>query len=258
MIVAVVTLSDDSRLPHVERQLEGLRRWAPGVTHYRGQLGADRNLARTRNATAGAAIDDGADFLIFIDADCIPGPDLVAGYVDAYRRRPGFFYCGPVTYLDPPPPGGYNLAELPVAPHAARPNPGPGELLTGTDEQWNLFWSLSFATDAAMWQSSGGFDESFTGYGGEDTDFAYRQRELGRRICWVGGAHAFHQWHPVSSPPWEHLDDILVNAARFHGKWGVWPMGGWLREFEKAGAIAMVDGRWQRVGQGTRTPPDAM
>lgn len=246
MRVAVVTLSDDSRLPHVEKQVEGLRRFSPGVTHYRGCLGGSRNLARTRNATARAALDDAADLLIFLDADCIPGPSLVSGYIDAFRRRPGEIYCGPVTYLDPPPPGGYRLDELRASPHRARPNPEPGELVRGTDDQWDLFWSLSFATDARTWERSGGFDESYTGYGGEDTDFAYRQRELGQRLCWVGGAHAFHQWHPVSSPPWEHLDDILVNAARFHRSWGVWPMGGWLAEFAQAGAIEFDGENWRR------------
>ncbi|AIT60895.1 glycosyltransferase family 2 protein [Corynebacterium doosanense] len=248
MNTAVVTLSDDTRLPHVRRQVAALRRWSPGITHYRGQLGGDRNLARTRNATAQAALDDGAEFLVFLDADCIPGPGLVSGYIDAARQRPGEIYCGPVTYLDPPPEGGYRLDELTgqTSPHRARPNPSPGELVPGTHDQWDLFWSLSFAVDADTWRAGGGFDESYTGYGGEDTDFAYRQRELGQRLCWVGGAHAYHQWHPVSSPPWEHLDDILANAARFHRKWGVWPMGGWLDAFEQAGAIEFDGERWRR------------
>lgn len=95
--------------------------------------------------------------------------------------------------------------------------------------------------------SFGGFDEAFTGYGGEDTDFAWNLREHGIDLLWVGGAHAYHQWHPVSSPPWEHLDDILRNAARFRDKWGEWPMQGWLDAFEEQGAIALIDGTYQRT-----------
>jgi len=47
-------------------------------------------------------------------------------------------------------------------------------------------------------------------------------------LGWVGGARAYHQHHPVSSPPVEHLDDILRNGRLFHERWGEWPMTGWL------------------------------
>ena len=51
----------------------------------------------------------------------------------------------------------------------------------------------------------------------------------------------------MSSPPWEHLDDILANAAYFRSKWGEYPMEGWLEQFAAAGAISLVDGSWQRT-----------
>lgn len=105
---------------------------------------------------------------------------------------------------------------------------------------------MSFAVTAQAWRSMEHFDESYTGYGGEDTDFAFRQRAAGRTLRWVGGAHVYHQWHPVSSPPWEHLDDILANAERFHRRWGMWPMRGWLDAFAAAGAIVYAEGRWRR------------
>jgi hypothetical protein len=63
---------------------------------------------------------------------------------------------------------------------------------------------------------------------------------------WVGGADAFHQYHPVSDPPIEHLDDIVRNAAIFHQRWGWWPMQGWLREFEARGLIRRDASRWFR------------
>ena len=63
-------------------------------------------------------------------------------------------------------------------------------------------------------------------------------------LCWVGGADAFHMWHSVSSPPWEHLEDIVTNANRFHDKWGQWPMRGWLDEFAAAGAIRCEHNVW--------------
>ncbi len=247
---AVLTLSDEARLPHVRNQIAALRRWAPGVTHYRADPGVGRNLARARNAAADAAVREGARLLIFLDADCIPGPDLVRTYRSALEREPDGVHCGPVTYLQP---GALKAGEplcglgARTAPHPARPNPRPGVLQKAGAEEFDLFWSLSFAVHARTWRAGPRFDESYRGYGGEDTDFAWRQRRAGRSMYWVGGAHAYHQWHPVSSPPVEHLDDILRNAARFHARWGEWPMLGWLRQFEEMGLVRLEHGAWRRT-----------
>ena len=171
---------------------------------------------------------------MFLDADCLASDALVPRYVSALKQHPDAVVAGPVTYL--------SEGEMRVTdpdPHPARPNPAPGELVDA--ENYALFWSLSFALTAETWRrierEFGGFDSAYEGYGGEDTDFA---RELERHripLVWVGGAHAFHQWHPVSSPPWEHIEDIVANANRFHDKWGTFPREGWLDAFEAEGAV---------------------
>ncbi|MGZ5403789.1 MAG: glycosyltransferase family 2 protein, partial [Nocardioides sp.] len=79
------------------------------------------------------------------------------------------------------------------------------------------------------------------GYGAEDTDFAQRARRAGATMWWVGGALAHHQWHPVSDPPVEHLDDVVRNANLFHRRWGWFPMTGWLEAFARRG-LADYDG----------------
>jgi hypothetical protein len=104
-------------------------------------------------------------------------------------------------------------------------------------DEYQLFWSLSFAVSAATWQRIGGFCPVYRGYGGEDTDFAQCAASAGVGLRWVGGADAFHQHHPVSNPPVQHLDDIVRNAQLFHRRWGWWPMGGWLDAFEARGLI---------------------
>jgi hypothetical protein len=66
-------------------------------------------------------------------------------------------------------------------------------------------------------------------------------------LCWLGGAPAYHQYHPVQDPPVQHLHDILRNAALFHRRWGEWPMQGWLHAFAGLG-LAHQDpgtGDWQ-------------
>lgn len=197
-------------------------------------------IAAARNRGAEAALAQGADVLVFLDVDCVPAPGLIAAYEAAASSLElrGDILCGPVSYLPPAPATGYDLetiADL-ADPHPARPAPAPGEIVRGGDH--DLFWSLSFAVTASTWQRIGGFEESYVGYGGEDTDFAATAAAKGIELAWVGAARAFHQHHPVESPPVSHLDDILRNAALFHSRWGRWPMAGWLSAFEEAGLIA--------------------
>ncbi|MBA4609630.1 glycosyltransferase family 2 protein [Aeromicrobium sp. Marseille-Q0843] len=204
-------------------------------------------LAAARNAGATAAIDAGAEVLVFLDVDCLVSPGLVEDYADAVTSEPDTLWCGPVTYLPPPPQGGYRVTDLGAwdSPHPARPAPAPGERLAGGDP--DLFWSLSFALHRDAWRWIGGFHEGYAGYGGEDTDFAQCAAAAGVGIGWTGGARAFHQHHPVQRPPVGHLDDILRNGRLFRRRWGRWPMTGWLEQFEERGLVERVGDDWVRV-----------
>ncbi|WP_253272633.1 glycosyltransferase family 2 protein [Arsenicicoccus sp. oral taxon 190] len=204
-------------------------------------------LGEARNVGAAAALAGGAELLVLLDVDCLPGPQLLERYAAAAESPGGSasLLCGPVTYLPPeagsPPPG--ELAAW-TRPHPARPAPADGTLLRGGDHR--LFWSLSFACTPATWQRLGGFCADYDGYGAEDTDLGMVARREGVDVVWVGGAHAYHQHHRVSSPPVEHLDDILRNAATYHARWDSWPMEGWLEEFDRLG-LAHHDGTaWVR------------
>jgi GT2 family glycosyltransferase len=205
------------------------------VAHPTDPLGLP--LAAARNAGAARALTAGADLLVFLDVDCIPGPDLVRRYEEVAAEGDRRLLCGPVAYLPPAPVGGYPATGLDrlATPHPARPVPADGA--TADSDDHALFWSLSFAITAAVWREIGGFTEDYVGYGGEDTDFGQSARALGIGLRWVGGGTAFHQHHPVSDPPHEHLDDILRNAAIFRRRWGWWPMTGWLAGFERLGLI---------------------
>lgn len=158
--------------------------------------------------------------------------------------------AGEVAYLPPAPEGrdyrdlGHAaLADL-AGPHPARPVLTPDEVRPATDLR--LFWSLSFALTVRDWRAVGGFDEGYVGYGGEDTDFGQRLGAAGGRLLWVGGARAHHQHHPTSSPPVQHVDDIVANANRFAERWGWWPMEGWLEAFAARGlARRTADGSWR-------------
>ncbi|WP_072314347.1 glycosyltransferase family 2 protein [Agrococcus sp. Marseille-P2731] len=267
MTIATITLASRARLAHLAQQqarlqhVTGLERivvWldaeappaevpATHVQHVPPDPGGMR-LAAARNVGARTAIELGCDRLVFLDADCVPGEELLPRYDDALRARPHGLLAGPVTYLPEsvavtP---STDLAAL-TAPHAARPSPAEGAVQDAEPEQQLLFWSLSFAVTAGTWQRIGGFDEAYVGYGAEDTDFAMRSADASARLAWVGGAHAYHQYHPTSSPPWQHLDDILRNGGLFAERWGFWPMLGWLEAFEREGAVERVGDGWRRA-----------
>ncbi|MFP7832883.1 glycosyltransferase family 2 protein [Marisediminicola sp. LYQ134] len=269
---ALVTLASESRRAHVERQqrfaeivdprADRIIVWLDDTTP-RPQLSSSAHLihhapgvdglrlASARNAGADAARDRGAELLVFLDADCLPLPDLFTRYEQAAGEPATGLLCGPVSYLaEGTTPD--TVAEMPalVAPHPARPDPRSGELSVATAREYDLFWSLSFALTVATWERIGGFDAAFEGYGGEDTDFAYRARAAGIPLHWVGGAHALHQYHATSSPPWQHLDDILRNGHLFAERWGVWPMSGWIDAFAAGGAIRWDGVRWVRTRAG--------
>ncbi|WP_237763612.1 glycosyltransferase family 2 protein, partial [Falsirhodobacter sp. alg1] len=74
----------------------------------------------------------------------------------------------------------------------------------------------------------GGFDERFTGYGGEDTDFGKTLSMAGQRIGWIAGAKVYHQYHPHHMPPVHHLHSVVRNAELFAEKWGYRTMEHWL------------------------------
>ncbi|HWM16059.1 MAG TPA: galactosyltransferase-related protein [Microbacterium sp.] len=204
---------------------------------------AELPLARARNVGAAAALSAGAHVLIFLDVDCVPGSDLVRAYTQAATdpSTKDHLLSGPVTYLDPPPDGGYDLSRLDELdrPHPDRPAPAPDENVANGSH--DLFWSLSFTVAANTWMRCGGFHEGYVGYGGEDTDFAWTARARGIPMTWIGGARAYHQYHSIEAPPRRHRQAIVRNATLFHSRWGSWPMRGWLDAFVQEGLVSYTD-----------------
>jgi len=256
--VAIVTVAKDRR-QHLGRQFAGIdAQTRPPDEHIIIDLGGppidDRPLTTVMRwdvdgralpvgeaRNRGAAIAD-SDVLIFLDVDCVPTPGLVADYVDLVVEHPGIV-CGPVGYLPALAPevffdgdGRLDTASLRAASSYQPGRPLPKEE-TRRSDRYELFWSLSFAVHRSTWNCLGGFDDAFDGYGGEDTDLAWTARSGGVELWFTGRAEAFHQHHAISTPPVEHLHDIVRNATVFHHKWGQWPMAGWLAEFNDLGLI---------------------
>lgn len=236
--IAVITVCSRNRARHLGRQHEALRRWAPDVRRFVVMIGGD-----TWDVPGAGVIDRTGDGPVRLGS---------ARNAGAAAADPGAVLCGPVTYLAEGT-GDLDVGKLPplVNPHPARPAPPPGTLERAGADGHDLFWSLSFAVTADLWRRIdglfGGFHHGYAGYGAEDTDFGVQLAAHDVPMTWVGGAHALHQWHPVSSPPVEHLDDILRNGRLFRDRHGRWPMLGWLGAFAEMGLIRREGGDWVKA-----------
>jgi hypothetical protein len=199
-------------------------------------------LARARNSVT--AIDPEGPW-VFLDVDCVPAHDLLAHYRDGLAAQPDALHMGQVRYL----PEGANR---PGWDEAALNAQGVEHPLTrfrtgaGNALPHHLFWSLNFACRGSTFARIGGFDEGYRGYGGEDTDFAFRARDQGVAVL-DNPALAFHQYHATYDPPLNHFADIVANAQRFHSRWGVWPMEGWLAAFRHLGLLHWTDQRLEII-----------
>lgn len=251
--VGVVTLNKGRR-PHLLRLLEGLTRGTPPQRCTIVEMGGDTEplpatpfaldrvvldgsslpLAAARNAGARASH---CEHLVFIDVDCIPSATLVQGFDRVLAEHDGLVCCA-IRYL---PSGavrdGWREADLMAAGrlHPVRSFPERGVMQV---DNAGLFWSLAFGVRRGTFERIGGFDPDFTGYGAEDTDLAFRARNLGVPLLFAGGFEAYHQHHPAHDPPLQHFADIVRNATRFHGRHSVWPMEGWLDAFAGMGLIS--------------------
>ncbi|WP_281827436.1 glycosyltransferase family 2 protein [Jannaschia rubra] len=191
-------------------------------------------LARARNA-AGAAAQ--GDVLVFLDVDCIPHPELVADYA-AYTGKGDGLTMGEVLYLPAGATGpGWTAETFDAVAVRHSDRQGPPESDRKRCEDYRCFWSLTFAMHRDDWAASGGFDERFRGYGGEDTDFGRTLQEKGIPIWWIRGARSYHQHHAHCMPPIHHIASILRNTEIFAAKWGHRTMEHWLHGFRMMGLI---------------------
>lgn len=190
-------------------------------------------LAAARNRAAALAKHD---MLVFLDVDCIPLRNCVGLLAETLAEHDSLL-CADIRYLGPDDARG-SWEEADLLKHG-RAHPVRTFPTRGVREEVNagLFWSLAFALRRSTFTALGGFDEEFTGYGAEDTDFGFRAAAAGLKLLFVGEAIACHQYHDSYEPPVQHVADIVRNARVFRARWDRWPMEGWLADFERLGLV---------------------
>ena len=192
----VVIVDDGSRVP--------LEQPAPTPLDVRVVRQEHRGfgLARSHNTGVRAAAHD---ILLFLDGDMLPEAGWIAAHArwhyaasdlltlgfrahvpvdgvsaDAIRRRPG-------TLKD-------LLAGRPAdPPFVERHMTRTDELTSRDDDIFRVVVSANFGIRSELYETAGGFDESFTRWGAEDTEFGYRVYTLGGVLVPVREAFAWHQ-----------------------------------------------------------------
>lgn len=171
-------------------------------------------LAAARNRGADAAKND---VLVFLDADTAPEPD----YLRHIARLPSLSWdCVTV--------GRRRHADLGgVHPEKAIEQAGPereltepvwllnayrdsGNLLRADHRSYRYVIGAVIACSRRFFAETGGFDESFTSYGGEDWEWGYR--------AWLHGAVLAHvpeavAWHDGPDRPVRQPDDLAAKNA---------------------------------------------
>jgi GT2 family glycosyltransferase len=185
--------------------------------------GPGRGAAANRNHGAGATK---AEFLIFIDDDCVPAEDLVERYLETAAAHPEVdVFEGRITRTGTP---------LGFADHCPE------------NEVGGFLWSCNFATRRAAFVRVRGFDERYTVYGMEDIDFHRSVEEAGLKLMFVPQARVWHAIEQRSGVRGIHHSELT--AILFQHIHGLNPQG------KALGYVKSAISHWYRdLPQGLRS-----
>ncbi|MFJ5000060.1 glycosyltransferase family 2 protein [Microbacterium sp. NPDC088619] len=153
-------------------------------------------LAAARNLGVRAS---SGEVLCFLDADTVPEP----GYVRALTRLPALLpeavtvgrrrhadfsgIAGEVPVLE-----AVTGRDLPEPAWLAQEYARSRDLLDADDRSYRFVIGAVIACSRRMFDETGGFDESFSTYGGEDWEWAHRMWQAGAVLAHVPAAVAWH------------------------------------------------------------------
>jgi GT2 family glycosyltransferase len=226
----VVVIADDgSNERNVQALRRGLPRFACAVRHV-WQPDVGFTAARSRNLGAAHAR---ADYLVFMDGDCIPNPAFVREH--AALAAPGHFINGSRVLLSPgltqrALEGRVDLAALRPRDwlrlrlagdvnkltHLLRWSGAP--LRVEKRFRWKGIRSCNFGLAWSDFEAVNGFDETFSGWGHEDADLVLRLHHLGRRRKnGFLATEVYHLWHQEQARAEEALNRRRVEARMKSG-----------------------------------------
>ena len=159
-------------------------------------------LARARNAGARAAAHD---LLVFLDQDMLPEAGWLAAHARWHHAAGDLLTQGAYAYVDVDDVEPAGIRERPgslrelfagrpadpsfVEPHLSRTR----GLTTRDDDLFRVLSGANLGIGRAFFELLGGFDESFTRWGGEDTEIGWRAWTRGGVLAPVPDAFTWHQ-----------------------------------------------------------------
>jgi glycosyltransferase involved in cell wall biosynthesis len=197
-----VLVADDGSGPATTELINGWRSRLSFPLSHVWQL--HEGFRRTRILNQ-AIIEAVGDYVVFLDGDCVPHPEFVADHVALAEH--GHFVQARRCFVKERYVQEFDLGRISVASWVLRRRIEQG--LKAFRTPWcKIIYDKDLrgviGCNIGIWRkdlvSVGGYDESFTGWGREDSDLAARLFHLGRVRKFVRGrAVVFHLNHPVAS-----------------------------------------------------------
>lgn len=188
----------------------------PTPTHLASRPSASRARNRAARKASGAV-------LLFLDADMIAHPELIANHAQLLVNNPGVVTLG------------IRLRSLPAVCYPRKFYASRKGLLRWFEREmwcddervpywqrdafqprWSCLYSHNFALSASTFWNAGGFDEAFLGCGAEDVEFGFRLESAGVRFLPAWSSIGYHQWHTRSKLRLEHNPDNLALLCTKH------------------------------------------
>lgn len=143
-----------------------------------------QNSSRAKARNLGASLALG-EFLMFVDGDCIIGRSCLTQYENHFNENPAAdVVCGSYCHLSEPEVPSVISSEFLASldnldPYNRHDNRFKllrinNVKLSEINPSWLLFVSRNFCIRKTLFDKTQGFDETFLGWGSEDTEFAYR------------------------------------------------------------------------------------
>lgn len=168
----------------------------------------DRGFRAAAARNLGAAAATG-EVLCFLDADTTPEPEYIRRMSRLPALLPDAVTVGRRRHADlSEVPAGLPIAEVAPPRELAEPEwlveayARSANLLHADDRSYRYVISAVAACSRAFFDEIGGFDESFSSYGGEDWEWAHRAWQAGGVLAHIPDAVAWHD-----GPDWAARDD---------------------------------------------------
>jgi hypothetical protein len=184
---------------------------------------ANLGVAGGRNRGFVEAIHRGADYVLSLDNDTRIASNFIAALLAVAESDPSIGVVGPKTYMDD---GSGRLqcagGQVTYTQNVCSQR-GQGEMDHGQYaeiEDVDYFPGFGFMARREVFEKLNFLDETFYGYGHEDTDFCLRAAHIGYRVVYVPQAHMWHRGSATIgrySPRKKYLE--AVNSVYFVRKY---------------------------------------